>query len=420
MSLSEYRRKRSFDKTKEPEPGKALPQAQREIFVVQLHHASRRHYDFRLQVGGALKSWAVPKGPSYDPKVKRMAVEVEDHPVDYAGFEGDIPEGQYGGGHVAQFDHGVWATTGDPESQLAKGHLRFELFGTKLKGGWHLVRSGKSAKQPQWLLFKDDDAFAGDVEADDLLGDVTPPPAEDLKRAGAGKAEKKKRTAVALPKKGRRKDWAKKALTLTNARRAKSPVGPFVPQLAKLGDAPPQGDQWVHEIKWDGYRILATIAEGEVRLWSRNALEWTSKIPEIRDAVAALGLKSGALDGELIAGSGTKEDFNLLQATLSGECQGALAYALFDLLHIDGIDIADAPLLERKELLQELLEGDLGHLAYSSHIEGDGDSAHQLAGERHFEGLISKRADRAYHGGRSEDWKKSTRMLFSARSTTAM
>ncbi|MFI8718584.1 DNA ligase D [Stenotrophomonas sp. NPDC077464] len=410
MSLTEYRRKRSFDKTKEPEPGKALPQGQRAIFVVQLHHASRRHYDFRLQVGDALKSWAVPKGPSYDPTVKRMAVEVEDHPVDYAGFEGDIPKGQYGGGHVAQFDHGVWATTGDPEAQLAKGHLRFELFGTKLKGGWHLVRSGKPAKQPQWLLFKDDDAFASDVEADDLLGNVTAPPAEDLKRAGAGKADKKKLTAVALPKKGRRRDWAKKASTLTKAKKAKAPEGPFEPQLAKLGDVPPKGDQWIHEIKWDGYRILATIAEGQVQLWSRNALEWTSKIPEIRDAVAALGLKSGALDGELIAGSGTKEDFNLLQATLSGERQGTLAYALFDLLHIDGIDIADAPLLERKELLQELLEGSSGPLAYSSHIEGDGESAYQLAGDRHFEGIISKRADRAYRGGRSEDWKKTKQL----------
>jgi len=410
MSLTEYRRKRSFDKTKEPEPGKGLPQGQRAIFVVQLHHASRRHYDFRLQVGDALKSWAVPKGPSYDPKVKRMAVEVEDHPVDYAGFEGDIPKGQYGGGHVAQFDHGVWATSGDPEAQLAKGHLRFELFGTKLKGGWHLVRSGKPAKQPQWLLFKDDDAFASDVEADDLLGDVTAPPAEDLKRAGAGKADKKKLTAVALLKKPRRIDWAKKALALTKAKKAKPPEGPFEPQLAKLGDAPPKGDQWVHEIKWDGYRILATITESEVRLWSRNALEWTSKIPEIRDAVATLGLTSGALDGELIAGSGTKEDFNLLQATLSGERQGALAYALFDLLHIDGIDIANAPLSERKQLLQELLKESPDHLAYSSHIEGDGESAYQLAGERHFEGIISKRADRAYHGGRSEDWKKTKQL----------
>ncbi|WP_428999840.1 DNA polymerase ligase N-terminal domain-containing protein [Stenotrophomonas rhizophila] len=200
MSLTEYRRKRSFSKTKEPEPGKALPPGQRAIFVVQLHHASRRHYDFRLQVGDALKSWAVPKGPSYDPKVKRMAVEVEDHPVDYASFEGDIPKGEYGGGHVAQFDHGVWATEGDPEAQLAKGHLRFELFGSKLKGGWHLVRSGKPARQPQWLLFKEDDAYASHVEADDLLGDVAAPPAADLKRAGSGKPDKKRLNAIPVAK----------------------------------------------------------------------------------------------------------------------------------------------------------------------------------------------------------------------------
>mgnify|MGYP006170143713 CR=1 FL=1 len=265
MSLVEYRRKRRFDQTNEPEPGKALPQGQRAIFVVQLHHASRRHYDFRLQIGDALKSWAVPKGPSYDPKVKRMAVEVEDHPVDYASFEGEIPKGQYGGGHVAQFDHGVWATQGDPEAQLAKGHLRFELFGTKLKGGWHLVRSGKPARQPQWLLFKDDDAYASDLEADDLLADVSAAPTADIRRAGGGKADKKKLKALPA-KRARRKNWAKKALALPKAKEAAPPSGPFEPQLAKLGEAPPQGDQWVHEIKWDGYRILATVADGAVRL----------------------------------------------------------------------------------------------------------------------------------------------------------
>ncbi len=409
MSLVEYRRKRSFDKTREPEPGKPLPRGQRAIFVVQLHHASRRHYDFRLQVGDALKSWAVPKGPSYDPDVKRMAVEVEDHPVDYAGFEGEIPKGEYGGGHVARFDHGVWSTDGDPEAQLAKGHLRFELFGDKLKGGWHLVRSGKPAKQPQWLLFKDKDAWASTLEADDLLADVTAPPAADLKRAGAGKAVKKKLAAVPV-RKGRRKDWAKQALKLAGARKGKAPDGPFEPQLAKLHERAPEGDQWLHEIKWDGYRILATIAKGEVRLWSRNALEWTAKLPEIRAAIEALRLDAGALDGELIAGGGTKDDFNLLQATLSGERQGSLAYALFDLLHIDGVDVSGAPLVERKALLQSLLAGATGHLAYSSHTVGDGEAAFELAGENDFEGIISKRADRPYHPGRSDDWRKTKQL----------
>ncbi|MGY0611551.1 DNA ligase D [Luteimonas sp. A501] len=410
MSLVDYRRKRSFDKTREPEPGKPLPRGKRAIFVVQLHHASRRHYDFRLQVGDALKSWAVPKGPSYDPAVKRMAVEVEDHPVDYAGFEGEIPKGEYGGGHVARFDHGVWSTEGDPEAQLAKGHLRFELFGDKLKGGWHLVRSGKPARQPQWLLFKDKDAWAGELEADDLLADVTAAPAADIKRAGAGKPAKRKLAAVPAARKGRRKDWAKKALALTGARRGKAPDAPFEPQLAKLHESPPEGEQWIHEIKWDGYRILATIAGGEVRLWSRNALEWTQKLPEIRAAIESLRLESGALDGELIAGGGTKDDFNLLQATLSGERQGSLAYALFDLLHLDGVDVSAAPLLERKTLLKELLQGATGHLAYSSHTVGDGERAFELAGNNDFEGIISKRADRPHHPGRSDEWRKTKRL----------
>lgn len=409
MSLTDYRRKRSFDKTREPEPGKAVPKGQRAIFVVQLHHASRRHYDFRLQVGDALKSWAVPKGPSYDPSVKRMAVEVEDHPIDYATFEGEIPKGEYGGGHVAQFDHGVWATEGDPEEQLVKGHLRFELFGTKLKGGWHLVRSGKPAKQPQWLLFKDKDDYAGTLEADDLLADVTTAPAADLKRAGSGKTNKKKLTAVPQ-KKGRKKDWAKKALALPKAKKAAAPKGPFEPQLAKLGESPPQGEQWIHELKWDGYRILATIDDAQVRLWSRNALEWTAKIPDIQAAIEALGLESGALDGELIAGSGTKQDFNLLQSTLSGERQGKLSYALFDVLHLNGVDVTGAPLVERKALLQELLEDAPAHLAFSSHIEGDGEAAFELAGKQHFEGIISKRSDRPYRGGRSEDWRKTKQL----------
>lgn len=411
MSLSEYRRKRSFDKTREPEPGKLLPQGQRAIFVVQLHHASRRHYDFRLQVGDALKSWAVPKGPSYDPAVKRMAVEVEDHPVDYASFEGEIPKGEYGGGHVAQFDHGVWATAGDPEAQLAKGHLRFELFGSKLKGGWHLVRSSKPARQPQWLLFKEDDAYAGTLEADDLLADVAAAPAEDVRRAGAGKAQRKALTTVPVPRARARNAWTNAALKLTHARRGDIDDAAFAPQLAKLGQAPPEGAQWVHEIKWDGYRILATVTDGQVRLWSRNALEWTDKIPDIRDAIQALNLRSARLDGELIAGRGTKEDFNLLQATLSGERQVPLALAVFDLLHIDGVEISEAPLRERKQLLQQILaNAPAGHLAYSSHVEGDGLEAFRVAGEQHFEGIISKRADRPYRGGRSDDWRKTKQL----------
>lgn len=406
MSLTEYRRKRAFDKTREPEPGKALPKGKRAIFVVQLHHASRRHYDFRLQVGDALKSWAVPKGPSYDPTVKRMAVEVEDHPVDYASFEGEIPKGEYGGGHVAQFDHGVWASDGDPEAGLAKGHLRFELFGKKLKGGWHLVRSSKPAKQPQWLLFKDKDEYAGTLEADDLLTDVSAPPAEDLKRAGKGKPVKKKLKEVAVAHKRAKKDWSSAALKLTGAKKKALSGEAFEPQLAKLGESPPVGEQWIHEIKWDGYRIVATVVKGKVRLFSRNSIEWTQKVPEITTAIEALKLTSAALDGELIAGQGTKEDFNLLQGTLSGEKQGSLTLVLFDLLHLDGVDITNAPLIERKELLERVLAKPPPHVSLSSHIPSDGAEAYKLAADRHFEGIISKRGDKAHHPGRSEDWRK--------------
>lgn len=406
MSLTEYRRKRQFGRTREPEPGKALPPGQRAIFVVQLHHASRRHYDFRLQIGDALKSWAVPKGPSYDPSVKRMAVEVEDHPVDYAGFEGEIPKGEYGGGHVALFDRGVWATPYDAEAQLAKGHLRFELFGDKLKGGWHLVRSGREGRQPQWMLFKDKDEYAGTLEADDLLADVTPPPAADAKRSGSGKPKKARRSAVPAKSVVRKVDWSAKALKLTHARRAALRNEAFEPQLARLGDTPPSGEQWLHEVKWDGYRLVTTIVDGEVRLWSRNAIEWTDKVPELRDAIGQLGLREAALDGELIAGGGTQADFNLLQATLSGEQQGMLSYVLFDLLHIDGVAIDKAPLAERKALLQEVLATPVRHLAYSSHIPDDGKAAYELAAQQKFEGIISKRADRPYHPGRGDDWRK--------------
>jgi bifunctional non-homologous end joining protein LigD len=406
MSLVEYQRKRQFNKTREPAPGKPLPEGKRAIFVVQLHHASRRHYDFRLQVGDALKSWAVPKGPSYDPSVKRMAVEVEDHPISYANFEGEIPKGQYGGGHVALFDTGVWSTPHDAEAQLAKGHLRFELFGDKLKGGWHLVRSGKPAKQPQWLLFKEDDQYAGELEADDLLADVTAPPEADAKRAGRGKANKKKQATVAPKRRPRRIDWAKKAAKLTGARKKALKNEAFEPQLARLGDHPPEGPQWLHEIKWDGYRLVTTIVDGVARIWSRNAIEWTAKVPEIAAAITQLGLKAGALDGELIAGTGTQQDFNLLQATLSGEQQGTLVYVLFDLLHVDGIAIDNAPLVERKQLLAELLDDPPRHLALSTHIEADGDAAYKLASEQKFEGIISKRGDRPYMSGRGDDWRK--------------
>src|SRR6185437_14156280 len=321
--LREYERKRDFGKTREPDGSSKANPGQRAIFVVQLHHASRRHFDFRLQVGDVLRSWAVPKGPSYDPAVKRLAVEVEDHPVSYARFEGEIAHG-YGKGHVDQFDTGVWSTQGDAEAQLLKGHLRFELFGSRLKGGWHLVRSGRRERQPAWFLIKAKDAFAGDVEADDLLDARMIRSTRAAAKTPATKAAAKKSTArkKPIPKAGKvpRLRLAKAAAALDGARPAPASNDFFKPELARLREYPPEGEQWLHEVKWDGYRILAAIADGEVRLWSRNALAWNERLPDIVQSLESLGLHSARLDGELIAlDPRGHSDFNGLQATLSGE-----------------------------------------------------------------------------------------------------
>src|SRR5690606_35877065 len=221
---------------------------------------------------------------------------------------------------------------------------------------------------------------------------------------------KKGLTEVAVPARRKGRRWSTAASKLAGAKQARLDDAPFEPQLAKLGDAPPEGEQWLHEIKWDGYRIVATVVDGRVRLWSRNALEWTDKVPEIAAAVAALGLDSAALDGELIAGRGATQDFNLLQATLSGERQGSLAYVLFDLLHVDGVDITRSPLVARKTLLEQILASAPAHLSYSSHIPGDGAAAYALAGDQAFEGIISKRGDRPHHAGRSDEWRKTKRL----------
>jgi len=413
VSLREYGRKRNFDKTREPRPEDPSPKTSRAIFVVQLHHASRRHFDVRLQVGNILKSWAVPKGPSYDPKIKRLAVEVEDHPLSYADFEGDIEEG-YGKGHVDQFDKGVWATQGDPETQLQKGHLRFELFGKRLRGGWHLVRSGRKERQQAWFLMKARDSFACDLEADQLMDARMIASTKKAAKSTGAKVWAKKSTAHAraLAKKtAPRARLAKSASTLTGARRAAASFDYFKPELAQLRDTPPQGDEWLHEVKWDGYRILTAIADGEVRLWSRNALPWNNKLPDILQAVEALGLQSAQMDGELIAMDAKgHSDFNGLQQTLAGEAQFSLVYMLFDLPYFEHFDLTRVNLSERKALLQRLLTRSSKHLAFSSHTVGDGDAAFAMATEQKLEGIVSKRASSAYHAGRSSDWLKIKRL----------
>ena len=414
-SLQEYQRKRDFARTREPATNDADSSTQaRAIFVVQLHHASRRHFDFRLQVGDVLKSWAVPKGPSYDPKVKRLAVEVEDHPVAYAHFEGEIESG-YGKGHVDQFDLGVWTTEGDAQAQLQKGHLRFELFGKRLKGGWHLVRSGRTERQPAWFLMKAADAFAGDVEADDLLDAKMTRSTRRAAKTTESKVAAKKPTArkkrVPKARKAPRARLAKAAAAMHGARVAPASSDFFKPELARLREVPPAGEQWLHEVKWDGYRILATIADGQVRLWSRNSLAWNDRLPDIVQALESLGLNSARLDGELIALDAHRHsDFNALQKTLSGEAQLPLLYMLFDVPYLEGSDLSRVALLERKQLLQQLLEHSPRHLAFSTHVLGDGAGAFQMATEQRLEGIVSKRIDSPYHAGRGDDWLKIKRL----------
>jgi bifunctional non-homologous end joining protein LigD len=413
-SLRDYRRKRDFSKTREPAANEIGTADRRAIFVVQLHHASRRHFDFRLQVGDVLRSWAVPKGPSYDPQVKRLAVEVEDHPVSYANFEGDIEHG-YGKGHVDLFDHGVWTTPGDAEAQLQKGHLRFELFGKRLRGGWHLVRSGRKERQPAWFLIKARDAFAGDVEADDLLDAKMTRSTRKAAKTPAAQAAAKKSTArkksIPRAKKLPRPRLAKAAAALHGARPAAPSGAFFKPEMAPLRESPPEGAQWLHEVKWDGYRILAAIAEGEVKLWSRNALPWNERLPDIVQSLESLGLHSARLDGELVAlDARGHSDFNGLQQTLAGEAQLPMVFMLIDLPYLEGSDRTRVGLRERKQLLGNLLAHAPRHLAFSTHTIGNGQDAFRMATDEELEGIISKRVDSAYRPGRGDDWLKIKRL----------
>ncbi len=428
MSLHDYARKRDFGATPEPQGAARRRGSKRQpIFVVQLHHASRRHYDFRLEADGVLKSWAVPKGPSLRAGDKRLAVEVEDHPLDYAGFEGDIPEGHYGAGHVDIFDHGTWTTDDEPLAAIARGSLDFELHGDKLKGAWKLVRTGKPARQPQWLLIKRSDGHAADMEADDLVGTPSgsgrprsearaPIAAKSAKAAKAakgtaatGRHAKARAAAKRAPsRKSPRREaaWRERALALQGARDRPHPSG-FAAELCTLREAPPSGDAWLHEIKWDGYRLLADLVDGQAKLRSRNDLDWTARVPAIARAVEALPVSDAHLDGELVVlDDQGHSDFSALQRVLEGSSRQPLRYVVFDLPGVAGVDLSRTPLIERKRLLRELLGSTPGVLAYSDHVVGHGAEVFAASGKAGFEGIISKRVDARYRGGRGQDWIK--------------
>ncbi|HEX5715270.1 MAG TPA: DNA ligase D [Thermoanaerobaculia bacterium] len=407
MGLQEYKRKRDFKKT--PEPAGKVAKAKGNSFVIQKHAASRLHYDFRLEMEGVLRSWAVPKGPSLDPGEKRLAVHVEDHPLDYGDFEGIIPKGEYGGGTVLLWDHGTWYPDIDPVKAYRKGHIKFRLEGEKLHGGWHLVRlQGKDEDKENWLLFKENDEFAvpgsGDALVQEYPASVTTGLTLEEIAANPDRVWKSNREEKVTKKKAP----AKKALPPpAGARKAKLPAK-VAPQLATLVSDPPQGEEWIHELKLDGYRVLCELKDGTVRIITRNGKEWTDLFGPVAEAISSLPAKEALLDGEaaVLLPNGTTS-FQALQNAL-GKGGKDIVFFAFDLLHLDGHDLRPVPLLQRKEALAALLAGQPreGTIRLSDHVEGSGDAFFQHACKFGLEGIISKRGDLPYHSGRSKEWVK--------------
>jgi len=437
MSLAKYREKRDFAKTEEPS-GKARRKSGNS-YVIQKHDASHLHYDFRLELGGVLLSWAVPKGPSLDPSVKRLAMQTEDHPLEYGGFEGTIPEGEYGGGTVMVWDRGTWEPDGDPKQAYEKGHLSFHLHGQKLSGGWHLVKTQRPGqKQNTWLLFKakDEAAKPGDTsllekEAKSALTgrDLTAIAAglaakatnaktaktaktANTKAAKTPKAAKAAKTPKA-PKAAKAPKTAKAPETIKGRRGEKQVAMPrrIEPELATLVSSTPEGDDFIHEVKFDGYRVLAHVEEGRVTLLTRGGEDWTARMPTLQAALAKLKVQSAIFDGEFVAlDENGVSDFQLLQNAFSAKSQAPLAYYAFDLLYLDGTDLRPLPLLERKAKLKALLDRapkSETTLRYSDHTRGNGARFFEEAAKLGLEGVVSKRADAPYRSGRGKDWQKS-------------
>jgi bifunctional non-homologous end joining protein LigD len=410
MALEEYQRKRDFRKT--PEPAGATRPRKRPAalsFVVQKHAATRLHYDFRLELDGVLLSWAIPKGPSLDPHEKRLAVHVEDHPIEYGGFEGVIPKGQYGGGTVLLWDRGTWTPLEpDPAAAHKKGALKFRLDGEKLHGNWALVRMGKKAQDGQrenWLLIKerDDEAVP---DSDTALVDDNPLSVATGRAMEAIAADRDRVWDSVKGEIGGAPEPRKIARPKAASKRAMPDR--LVPQLATLVDAPPDGDEWLHEIKYDGYRLLARIERGKVRLLTRNGLDWTGKFPALAEALAALSVETALIDGEIVAlaADGTTS-FGALQDAIARGDTGGLVFYAFDLLYLDGYDLMPAPLDERKTALAGLVPPtSRGTLRYSDHQAGRGSDFYRHACRYDLEGTISKRRDRPYRSGRGRDWLK--------------
>jgi bifunctional non-homologous end joining protein LigD len=420
MALEEYRRKRDFGKT--PEPAGRSPRRRKAAtalaFVVQKHRARRLHYDFRLELDGVLKSWAVPRGPSLDPAEKRLAVEVEDHPIEYGGFEGVIPQGEYGGGTVMLWDRGTWVPADpDPAAAYRNGMLKFALDGEKLRGNWMLVRIRGRKKQDErqnnWLLVKERDAAAAPGSGDAIVAERTL--SVDSGRSLDAIAADRDRVWHSNPQVAAAdppliplaKAKPRRTSMIAGAKKAPMPAG-LRPQLAVSASQAPEGDAWLHEIKYDGYRLFAQIARGAVRLTTRSGLDWTGRFPELGQEFSRLAVKAALIDGEvaLPAADGTTS-FSGLQEALAAGRTGGLSFFAFDLLYRDGWDLTGATLDDRKRALAEIIPQDAqGFLRYSDHQIGEGPAILRQACNFGLEGIVSKRRDAPYHAGRDASWRK--------------
>jgi bifunctional non-homologous end joining protein LigD len=385
-SIRSYRAKRDFAVTREPAPGKQRGKSDAPIFVVQKHLARRAglHWDFRLEHGGVLWSWAVRKGPSLDPADKRMAAHVEDHPLDYANFEGSIPDGQYGAGTVELWDRGTWQPLEDPEAGMRKGELKFVLDGKRLHGRFTLVRlrprPGQRSRQDDWLLIK------GHDEAEREGAD-----ASAIERRGSAPNRVRRRSRGGPPADG--------------AVRAKLPPRQ-APQLAAVADEPPKTEGWVSEIKFDGYRLLCWLDHGKVRVMTRSGLDWTDRLPAVARAIEGLRAEAALVDGELVAlDKSGASSFPALQAALSAGRDATLHLSLFDLLYLDDWDLRACRLLDRKRVLFGLNDW-RGMLRYSDHDVGNAAAMQREVCRMGLEGIICKRADAPYRAGRGPGWVK--------------
>jgi len=440
VSLQLYHKKRKFDVTAEPRGRRARAKGYR--YVIQKHAARRLHYDLRLELDGVMKSWAVTRGPSLIPGEKRLAVHVEDHPIEYNDFEGTIPQGQYGGGTVMIWDRGIWMPEGDPHMGVKKGYLSFTLDGEKLHGKWRLIRlrGRPNEKRENWLLIKAHDEAARTDKDPDVLeemdrsvvtGRTIPEIAEgkgrqrvwqsnrsvkDNVKAGATRGNghgAPKRNSVRTPRRTAAKKTKPKGAENKGAEKKSrgAPLPDFVPpSLATLRTVAPSGPGWVHEIKFDGYRIQVRLDHGKVRLLTRKGLDWARKFPNVAAAVARVPAETALLDGEIVVENERGiSDFAALQGALKDSRTDRFVYYVFDLFHLDGRDLRERPLLERKGELKHLLDrakgvGDV--IRYSEHFDEEGALVLRQACRMTLEGIVSKRANAPYRSGRADTFIK--------------